>query len=268
MSEASERSRAVWSAGNWDEVSKLMPPAGQVVLDHAGVGSGMDVLDVGCGSGGTVAIPAALRGANVTGADVAPEHFDAARRRAQEAGVEVEWVAADAAEMPFEDESFDRVLSTFGHAFAPDQEGTAREIVRLCRPGGVIACAMWTPEGFNGRMFQVTGKHMPPPPPGFTPPVAWGTEERWRELVGSQGVELEFHREILDMEHEKPAEEFFDEFAGNFGPLVMASRALGDDGFAALRADLMALYEEGNEASNGGTRIPAEYLVAVGRKPA
>src|SRR3954451_14051262 len=140
MSEASERSRAVWAAGNWDEISKILPPAGEVVLDYAGVESGMDVLDVGCGSGGTVAIPAALRGANVTGADVAPEHFDAARRRAAEAGVEVEWVQADAADMPFEDASFDRVLSTFGHAFAPDQEGAANELVRVCRPGGMIVC--------------------------------------------------------------------------------------------------------------------------------
>jgi SAM-dependent methyltransferase len=268
MSETSERSRKVWAAGNWDEVSKLLPPTGEVVLDHAGVESGMDVLDVGCGSGGTIAIPAALRGANVTGADVTPEHFDDARRRAAEAGVEVEWVEADAADMPFADASFDRVLSTFGHAFAPDQEGAARELVRLCRPGGAIVCAMWTPEGFNGRMFGVTGKHMPPPPPGFAPPVLWGTEARWEELVGSQGIELEFHRGNLAMEDDRAAGPFFDGFASNFGPLVMARQALSEDAFAALRNDLIALYEEGNEASNGGTRINAEYLVAVGRKPA
>src|SRR4051794_24555548 len=267
MSETSERSRKVWAAGNWDEVSKLLPPAGQVVLDHAGVGSGMDVLDVGCGSGGTVAIPAALRGARVTGADVTPEHFDDARRRAAEAGVEGEGGEGDAADMPFEDASFDRVLSTFGHAFAPDQEGAARELVRLCRPGGMIVCAMWTPEGFNGRMFGVTGKHMPPPPPGFSPPVLWGTEARWQELVGSQGVELEFHREDVVMEDERGVEPFFDAFAGNFGPLVMARQALSAEDFAALREDMTALYEEGNPAANGGTHTPAEYLVAVGRKP-
>ena len=267
MSEASERSRAVWSAGHWDEVSKLLPPAGQKLLSYAEIEPGMDVLDVGCGSGGTVAIPAAQLGANVTGADVAPEHFDDARRRAAEAGVEVEWVEADAADMPFEDASFDRVLSTFGHAFAPDQEGAANELVRVCRPGGLIVCAMWTPGGFNGRMFGVTGRHMPPPPPGFSPPVLWGTEERWEELVGSQGITLEFHREMLDMKAEESAGPFFDRFADNFGPLVVARNALGEDAFAALRADLVALYEEGNQATDGTTNIPAEFLIAVGRKP-
>src|SRR5690349_19832557 len=164
MSEASERARATWSAGNWDEVSKLLPPVGQVVLDYAGVEPVMEVIDVGCGSGGTVAIPAAQRGATVTGADVTPELFDDARRRASEAGVEVTWVEPPAADMPFEDGSFDRVFSTFGHMFEADHEGAARELVRICRPGGMIVCACWTPEGFNGRMFITTGKHMPPPP--------------------------------------------------------------------------------------------------------
>src|SRR4051794_16889502 len=267
MSEASERARATWSAGNWDEVSKILPPVGQTVLDIAGVGAGMDVVDIGCGSGGTVAIPAAQRGASVTGVDVTPELFDDARRRAAEAGVEVQWVEGDAADVPLPDASFDRVMSTFGHMFAADQQGAANELVRLCRPGGTIVAAAWTPEGFNGRMFGVTGKHMPAPPPGFTPPVAWGTEARWQELVGSQGIELEFRREMLAIEHEEGAGPFFDEFAGNFGPLVMARNALGD-GFAALPDDMVALYEEGNEATDGSTRIPAEYLVAIGRKPA
>src|SRR3954452_19660012 len=257
MSEASERSRAVWSAGHSDEISKMLPAAGQRLVSYAKIEPGMDVLDVGCGSGGTIAIPSAELGANVTGADVTPEHFEAARRRAAETGVEVEWVQADAADMPFEDASFDRVLSTFGHAFAPDQEGAARELVRLCRPGGMIVCAMWTPEGFNGRMFGVTGRHMPPPPPGFAPPVLWGTEARWQDLVGSQGVELEFHREDVVMEDERGVEPFFDAFAGNFGPLVMARQALSAEDFAALREDMIALYEEGNTAANGGTHIPA-----------
>ncbi|MDX6663849.1 MAG: hypothetical protein QOG68_55, partial [Solirubrobacteraceae bacterium] len=235
------------------------------VLALAGVEAGMDVVDVGCGSGGTIAIPAAQRGAKVVGVDVTPELFEDARRRAGEAGVEVEWVEGDAAALPLADAAFDRVLSTFGHAFAPDQEGAAAELVRVCRPGGTIAAAMWTPEGFNGGMFKTMAKHMPAPPPGAQPPVAWGTEARWEELVGSQGVALEFHRDTLVIEG-PDAEEYLADFEANFGPLVVARRLLGDDGFAAVHADLQALYSDANTATDGGLHVEAEYLVAVGRK--
>lgn len=262
------RSRATWGAGNWDEVSKILPPVGEVVLEIAGVGPDMDVVDVGTGSGGTVAIPAALRGARVVGVDVTPENFPAALRRASEAGVEVDWVEGDAAAMPLPDDSFDRVLSTFGHAFAPDQEGAARELVRVCRPGGMIVAAMWTPEGYNGRMFKVVGGHMPPPAPGFQPPVLWGTEERWRELVEPLGVELEFRREMLLVERDEDPETWNRRFEADFGPMVVARNVLGDEGFAALHADMMELLVEANTHPSGGTRFEAEYLVAIGRLPA
>ena len=258
------RARATWSQGNWDEVSKLLPPAGQVVLDIAGVGPGMDVVDIGTGSGGTVAIPAALRGARVVGVDVTPEHFPAALRRAAEAGVEVDWVEGDAAAVPLPDESFDRVLSTFGHAFAPDQEGAARELVRLCRPGGMIVAAMWTPEGYNGRMFKTVGAHMPAPPPGFQPPILWGTEERWRELVEPLGVELEFRREMLLTERDDDPEAFMAQFERDFGPMVVARSVLGD-GFDSLKQDLRELMASANTHPSGGVRFEAEYLVAIGR---
>ena len=259
------RARATWGAGNWDEVSKILPPVGEVVLDIAGVGPGMDVVDVGTGSGGTVAIPAALRGARVVGVDVTPENFPAALRRAAEAGVDVDWVEGDAAAMPLPDESFDRVLSTFGHAFAPDQEGAGRELVRVCRPGGMIVAAMWTPEGYNGQMFKTVGSHMPPPPPGFQPPVLWGTEERWRELVEPLGVELEFRREMLVTERDQSPEEFTAEFEANFGPMVVARNVLGEEGFAALHRDMLELMASANTHPAGGVRFEAEYLVAIGR---
>jgi SAM-dependent methyltransferase len=259
--------RAVWSAGNWDVVSRHLVPAGERVLDLAGVEAGMDVLDIGCGSGGTIAVPAALRGATVTGADIAPEHFEHGRVRAAAAGVEVTWVEADAAAVPLPDAAFDRVMSTFGHAFAPDQEVAARELVRLCRPGGQIVAAMWTPEGVNGQMFKVTGAHMPAPPEGFVPPVAWGTEERWHELVGSQGIELEFVRDACPFTGAS-LDALMTEFETNFGPLVMARAALGEEGFARLRDDITAIYEANDVEPGEGTRFEAEYLVAIGRKPA
>jgi SAM-dependent methyltransferase len=260
------RARAVWAAGDWDEVSKSIAPVGEVVLDIAGVTAGMDVVDVGCGSGGTIAIPAALRGARVVGVDVTPEHFEAARRRATAAVVEVEWLEGAAAEMPLPDARFDRVLSTFGHAFDPDQEGAARELVRVCRPGGMIVAAMWTPEGHNGQMFSVMGKHMPPPPPGFQPPILWGTEGRWHELLDPLGVELEFRREMLVVEREHSPEDEIAEFERDFGPMVMARQALGD-GFAAVHADLLELLERNNTHAAGGVHFEAEYLVAIGRVP-
>lgn len=259
--------RAVWSAGNWDIVSRHLVPAGERVLDLAGVEAGMDVLDVGCGSGGTIAVPAALRGARVTGADIAPEHFEHGRARAAAAGVDVVWVEADAAAVPLPDGAFDRVMSTFGHAFAPDQEGAARELVRLCRPGGQIVAAMWTPEGVNGQMFKVVGSHMPAPPEGFVPPIAWGTEARWQELVGSQGIELEFVRDTCPFTGETP-DALLTEFETNFGPMVMARAALGEEGFAALHDDLAALYATNDVDPGESIRFEAEYLVAIGRKPA
>src|SRR4051794_36472203 len=136
-----QRNKTVWAAGEWDDVSRLIAEVGPRVLDLVGIEPGMDVLDVGTGSGGTVAIPAALRGARVVGSDFVGEHFEAARRRAADAGVEVEWVEADAEALPFEDASFDRVLSTFGHMFAPRHGRAAAELARVCRPGGIVGTA-------------------------------------------------------------------------------------------------------------------------------
>src|SRR4051794_16054709 len=257
------RARAAWGAGNWDEVSKPLAPVGEVVLGYADVQPGMEVIDIGCGTGGTLAIPAALLGARVVGVDVTPEHFDAAMQRAAEAGVDVGWMEGDAAELPVADASFDRVVSTFGHAFAPDQQAAAGELVRVCRPGGRLVATMWTPEGHNGQLFALMGKHMPPPPPGFQPPVLWGTEERWRELLDPLGVELEFHKHTLRFEDERPPAEMIAEFEQNFGPVVMARKMLGD-GFAPMHEDLLGLTERNNTHPSGGTRFDAEYLVAVG----
>src|ERR1700685_4437077 len=162
--------RATWAAGDWDSFSGLVEPVGTLVLDRIGVEPGMDLLDVGTGSGGNVAIPAALRGATVVGCDVTPELFGHAQRRAAEAGVEVEWVEADAQDLPFGDASFDRVISTFGAMFAPDHFRAAAELVRVCRPGGRIAMTTWVNDGFVGELFGLTGSFMPPPPPGGEAP--------------------------------------------------------------------------------------------------
>ena len=180
--------RATWAAGDWDSFSHRIASVGQLILDRVGVEPGVELLDVGTGSGGTVAIPAALRGATVVGLDVTPELFEHARRRAAEAGVEVEWIEGDAAELPFADASFDRVTSTFGAMFAPDHAAAAAELVRVCRPGGRIGMTTWVNDGFVGEMFKLDGLVHAAPPPGAQTPPQWGVEAHVVEVFGAAGA--------------------------------------------------------------------------------
>ena len=199
IDEFRSRTRETWAAGDWDGFAKYVAPVGAVALERGLIGPGMRLLDVGTGSGGNVAIPAALAGARVVGADLTPEMFPHARRRAAEAGVEVEWVEADAQEMPFADASFDRVISTFGAMFAPDHARAAAELVRVCAPDGRIVMTTWVNDGFIGEMFKLTGSFMPPAPPGVEPPPLWGVPEQSRRLSrrpGSQARDRERDRHV------------------------------------------------------------------------
>src|SRR4051794_1171505 len=263
--ELRQRNKTVWGAGEWDAVSRLIVEVGPVLLDRVGIEEGMDVLDVGTGTGGTVAIPAAERGAHVVGCDLVPDHFDIGRRRAADAGVEIEWVEADAEALPFQDAGFDRVLSTFGHMFAPRHNRSAAELARVCRPGGVIGTATWRPTGFAGALFQTLGKHMPPPPDFAQPPPLWGQEDHVREVFEPHGVELEFEHKTVDFVHQGSVDEFVRFYEEKFGPVLMAKAALGDD-WPACRADLAAAMEEHDEGGDGEVRIPSAYLITVGRK--
>src|SRR6185503_13586719 len=155
--------KTMWGSGNYAAVADRILDAGEAVVERGGVGAGMDVLDVACGTGNAT-IPAAKAGARVTGLDFAPALVEIARERAADAMVEIDFLEGDAQELPFEDASFDRVVSTFGHMFAPDHRRTADEMKRVLKPGGVIAVACWIPEGAIGRMFRVTADLLPPPP--------------------------------------------------------------------------------------------------------
>ena len=157
----------MWGSGNYAAVAERISQAGELVIERSGLEPGMDLLDVACGTGNAT-IPAAREGARVTGLDFSPELLEIARERASDAMVEVEWIEGDAQELPFDDASFDRVISTFGHMFAPDHARAAAEMLRVCRPGGTIAVACWTPEGSIGRMFRTIAE-LVPPPPGGTP---------------------------------------------------------------------------------------------------
>jgi ubiquinone/menaquinone biosynthesis C-methylase UbiE len=259
-----QRTRAIWASGHWDEIAKLLEAVGPRLIDRVGVEEGMEVLDVGTGSGGTVAIPAAQRGAQVTAVDLTPELFGDARRRQAEAGVEVEWVEGDAEALPVDDGRFDRVLSTFGHMFAPRHAAAGAELARACKPGGVVGTTTWVPQGMIGSMFRTVAARMPPPPDFVQPPILWGTEEHVREMLEPHGLELEFEHQMAHFEH-RDVDSFMTHYQENFGPVVTAKAVLGDD-WPKLRAELKAVFDDWNQADDGTARIDSEYLVTIARK--
>jgi len=218
--------RATWAAGDFGAVARLtLWEVGPRIVEAAEVGPDDRVLDVACGTG-NAAIRAAAVGADVVGVDLTPELFDAGREEAAEAGVSLEWVQGDAEELPFEDESFDVVLSTFGCMFAPRHAVAAAEIARVLRPGGRVAITAWTPEGGMGSFFRTVGAYMPPPPAIAQPPVLWGSEAHVRELFADSGIELEFTRETVAPAEFESTDEAIDYLSTRFGPMIMAREML------------------------------------------
>ena len=210
----------MWGSGNFAAVAERILEAGELVVDRAGVAPGKDVLDVACGTGNAT-IPAARAGARVTGLDFAPALLDIAREQAADAMVEIDFVEGDAQELPFGDASFDAVVSTFGHMFAPDQCARRREMKRVLRPGGAIAVACWTPEGAIGRM-SATIAELVPPPPGGQPPLLWGTEEHVRELWAKQSSSA-----MRSYGRTSRSESYARFMLESFGPLLNARELLG-----------------------------------------
>jgi SAM-dependent methyltransferase len=259
-----DRHRAIWAAGDYAAVAdRLVMDIGRRIVARTAVGPQDEVLDVATGTG-NAAIPAAAAGARVVGLDLVPGLLDVARARAREAGAAVEWIEGDAEDLPFRDASFDVVLSTLGVQFAPHHEQAARELARVCRPGGRIGLSSWTREGYIGRFFAALSPYMPAPPPGVSPPPLWGDEQHVAGLFAGTGVELEFSRETVDFEHDSPAA-FIDFMATCYGPLVKAREALTAQGrWDDLRADLIGLSEASNVAGDGAFRAPSEYLVVIG----
>jgi SAM-dependent methyltransferase len=251
--------KAMWGAGNYAAVAEKISQAGELVIERSGLEPGMDLLDVACGTGNAT-IPAARAGARATGLDFSPDLLAIARERASDAMVEVDWVEGDAQDLAFDDASFDRVISTFGHMFAPDHKRTADEMLRVCRPGGTIAVACWTPDGSMGRMVQALAE-LVPPPPGSTPPLLWGTEEHQRELLGDG----EFERHEIEW-REESVESYARFMLESFGPLLNAREQLAeregelDEAFTAFLA-------RENLNDDGTLRFRGEYLLAVVPKP-
>ena len=256
--------RTTWAAGDLAGVSDLFLPNSERLVAEAEVRSGLQVLEVGTGTG-TVAVLAAQRDAKVVGLDLAPELFESARRRAGAAGVEVAWVEGDVEDLRFEDGHFERVLSGFGVQFAPRHEVAAREMVRVCKPAGLIGLANWTPEGVFGQTMKTTGRYLPPPPEFASPPPLWGSESHVEELFAGTGVELELRRETFTFGFES-VEDWIRFLETTYGPTMAARQRLEPEGtWQDLRRALVALWESFNEASDG-MRVNAEYLLVLGRK--
>jgi SAM-dependent methyltransferase len=260
--EFKQRQRAMWAAGDYPTLSEQIAGVGEVLVERAGVTAGIRVLDVACGTG-NAALPAARTGAEVTGLDLVPELLEAGRTKVAEAGLEIEWIEGDAESLPFDVASFDRVLSTFGHMFAPRHRQTADEMARVCRKGGIVGICCWTPEGVTGDIFRVSGAYLPPPPEFASPPLLWGTEDHVREMFGSVAKKFEFERHSATIEWDS-VEGWADYFLDRFGPLVAARQMLGDR-FAELRAEIVAAWEARNEADDGRLVLPQEYLLSLVR---
>jgi SAM-dependent methyltransferase len=258
--------RATWAAGDYAAVAEhidAVPP--RDLLERVDIRPGHDVLDVATGTG-NVAIRAAAAGAQVAGLDLTPELFDTARRRAAAADVTVDWVEGDAEDLPFDDERFDRVLSTFGVQFAPRHAIVAQELARVCRPGGLIGLVNWTPEGQIGELFKIMGRYMPAPPDYASPPPLWGNEEHVRGLFAGSGVELEFARGLNPWRFDS-AEHWVVFMETHYGPTLKAREKLTAEGrWDDCRGEILAMAERRNEATDGSLLIPGEYLITIGRK--
>lgn len=260
-----QQARATWAAGDFDAVVPFIWEAGGAAAESVAAGPGDRVLDVAAGSG-NAAIQVAMRGAEVVASDLTPELFAPGRRRAADHGVELEWVEADAEDLPFEDASFDAAVSTFGIMFAPRQSTAAAELARVVRPGGRIALCSWRPAGFVGEMFATIASFLSPPPPPEGPPVRWGTEEGAHDLL-DDAFEVTCEERTLFQRYDGPVDEMTDYFMDRFGPMIMARRALEPQGrwdeFLAAYRELTRRWDQGDD---GSAAIPAAYLVVTGTR--
>jgi ubiquinone/menaquinone biosynthesis C-methylase UbiE len=254
--------KAAWSSGDYGLIANRVAIVSEVLCDRADIVAGSRVLDVAGGAGYT-AMAAARCGAEVTSIDYVPELVARGREIADAARFDnIDWVVGDAENLPFEDASFDAVISALGVMFAPNHERAASELVRVCRPGGIVAIASWSPEGFVGRMFRTIGRHVPPPA-GVKPPPLWGSEEHVRALLGDRVDDLRAEQHTMSQRFRSP-QEFVDLFRDFYGPIVKAFEALDDAGKESLEAELLELAREFDRRKDGGAiAIEAEYLVVI-----
>ena len=254
------RQQVAWSTGDYAVVGTTLQIVGENLCEALDVRAGSRVLDVAAGNGNAT-LAAARRGCEVTSTDYVPALLDAGRARAQAEGLAVQFEEADAEALPYADASFDTVMSTFGVMFTPNQERAAAELVRVCKPGGRIGLANWTPESFIGQVFRTIGKYLPPPA-GVKSPALWGAKARLEELFGDSARRITATSRDFMFRYRSPAH-FIDVFRTFYGPMNKAFAALDGEPQAAFHRDLMALIESRNRSNDATLVLPSEYLEVV-----
>jgi SAM-dependent methyltransferase len=258
LAQLKQRMRGTWMAGDFGQIARYLEKGAEEFVDRLNILPGMRVLDVACGTG-NLAIPAARRGARVTGVDIAPNLVEQARQRAASEGLEATFDEGDAEQLPYPDAHFDIVMTMFGAMFAPRPEQAASELARVCRRGGTVAMANWTPSGFIGKMFGISSRYVPPPD-GIPPPVLWGDEKTARERLCAHLSGIETSRRTLVFDYPFPPRVVVQLFRDYFGPTRIAFSKLDAAAQAAYAADLESLWSEHNESGDSRTLIKAEYL--------
>ena len=255
-----QRQQATWASGDFAVVGTTLQIVGEMLAEAVDIRSGERVLDVAAGNGNAT-LAAARRFAEVTSTDYVPALLDKGRRRAEAEGLAVQFQVADAEALPFDDHSFDVVLSTYGVMFAPNQAQAAREMLRVVRPGGRIGLANWTPDGLIGRLFKIVGAHVPPPA-GLSSPALWGTEAHLVSLFGPKARDLQVQRKMFPFRY-LSAEHFVQVFRDLYGPTHKAFAALDAAGQASLERQIIALLKELDIGGGRGLVAPSEYAEIV-----
>jgi len=254
------RQQAAWSSGDYAVIGTTLQIVGEELCEALDVHSGQKVLDVAAGNG-NVSLAAARRWCDVVATDYAPSLLERGRERAAAERLNIEFREADAEALPFQDGSFDVVVSTFGVMFTPDQDRAAAEMIRVCKPGGKIGLANWTPDGFIGQLFKTIGKHVPPAP-GTKSPALWGTRARIAELFEPRTTSVEFSARNFVFRYRTPAH-WLEVFRTYYGPVLKTFASLDPAAQATLQRDLMDLIDRFNRAKDGSMVVPSEYLEIV-----
>jgi SAM-dependent methyltransferase len=253
------RQQGAWSAGDYAVVGTTLQIVGEQLCEALDLRAGQRVLDVAAGNGNAT-LAAARRWCDVTSTDYVPALLERGSARAAAEGAKVTFREADAESLPFPDQSFDAVMSTFGVMFTPNQDKAAAEMIRVCKSGGKIGLSNWTPDGFIGQLFKTIGKHVPPPA-GVKSPALWGTRARIKEMFGAQASSVRIETRTFNFRYRSP-QHWLDVFKTYYGPVLKTFAALPVQG-QALASDFLALAGEFNRATDGTMVAPGEYLEIV-----